>query len=170
MTTKTLVIGLGNPILTDDAAGIRVAEALRAGGLPDGVDVVELSVGGLALMEAMVGYDRALLIDAIKTPGGVPGAVYALSIGDLPGTLNTASAHDANLATALAAGRRLGAALPDNDKIKIVAIEVEDVLTFGERPTPAVEAAIPVAARLARQWLTDGSVDHSRGGSAHDFA
>ncbi|MCZ7542103.1 MAG: hydrogenase maturation protease [Anaerolineae bacterium] len=147
MDAKTLVIGLGNPILTDDAAGIKVARALRAGPLPAGVDVAELSVGGLALMEAMVGYERAVLIDAIKTRGGAPGQVYTLALDDLPGTLNTASAHDVNLATALATGRRLGAPLPEDADIHIIAIEAEDVLTFGEQCTPAVEAAIPVAAR-----------------------
>lgn len=147
MDAKTLVIGLGNPILTDDAAGIKVARALHAGPLPAGVDVAELSVGGLALMEAMVGYERAVLIDAIKTRGGAPGQVYTLALDDLPGTLNTASAHDVNLATALATGRRLGAPLPEDADIHIIAIEAEDVLTFGEQCTPAVEAAIPVAAR-----------------------
>ncbi len=153
MSTKTLVIGLGNDILTDDGVGIRVARAVHREGLPDGTDVMHLSVGGLALMEHMVGYGGVVLVDAIKTRGGVPGTVYALTLDQLPGTLNTASAHDTNLTTALAAGRQFGANLPEDDKIKIVAIEAEDVLTFGERCTPAVEAAIPEAVRLVLQLL-----------------
>ncbi len=170
MDAKTLVIGLGNSILTDDAVGIKVARALRDDGLPDGVDVVELSAGGLALMESMVGYARAVLIDAIKTRDGAPGQVYTLSPEDLPGTLNTASAHDTNLATALAVGRRLGAPLPADDRITIIAIEAEDVLTFSERCTPAVEAAIPVAAHLVRRLLANERQMASRGGTDHDFA
>jgi hydrogenase maturation protease len=153
MNEKTLIIGLGNPILTDDAVGIHVVAALRETGLPTGVDVIETSVGGLALMEHMVGYERAVLIDAIMTRGGAPGQVYDLSLDDLPGTLNTSSTHDTNLATALRVGREMGATLPGDDKIRIVAIEAEDVLTFGERCSPAVEAAIPVAARRVLELL-----------------
>lgn len=63
---KTLVIGLGNPILTDDGVGIYAAQAVREA-LPinSKVAVKELSVGGLALMEAMVGYNYVILIDAL---------------------------------------------------------------------------------------------------------
>jgi hydrogenase maturation protease len=153
MNPQVLIIGLGNDILTDDAVGMKVARAIAALDLP-GVDVAELSVGGLALMEAMIGYRRVVLIDAIMTKDGKPGAVYTLGLGDLPGTLNTASAHDTNLATALRAGREFGADLPADDKISIIAIEAEDVLTFGEQCTPAVEAAIPVAVGIARQVIS----------------
>jgi hydrogenase maturation protease len=154
MNTKALVIGLGNPILTDDGVGVHVARAVRER-LPVGVDVIELSVGGLSLMESMVGYDRVVLIDAIMTHDGAPAGVYTLSLDNLPGTLNTSSAHDTNLATALKTGRRLGARLPDDDKITIVAIEAADVVTFGEQCTSAVQAAIPLAARLVQQILAD---------------
>jgi hydrogenase maturation protease len=153
MNPPILLIGLGNDILTDDAVGMKVAREIAALDLP-GVDVAELSVGGLTLMEAMIGYRRVVLIDAIMTRDGKPGAVYTLGLDDLPGTLNTASAHDTNLATALRAGREFGADLPADDKITIIAIEAEDVLTFGEQCTPAVEAAIPVAVGIARQVIS----------------
>jgi hydrogenase maturation protease len=152
MNPPVLIIGLGNDILTDDAVGMKVAREVAALGLPD-VDVVELSVGGLSLMEAMIGYRRVVLIDAIMTRDGEPGAVYTLDLDNLPGTLNTASAHDTNLATALRAGREFGADLPADDEITIIAIEAEDVLTFGEQCTPAVEAAVPVAAGVVQQVL-----------------
>ena len=52
---KTLVLGLGNPILTDDGVGVRVAEAVRAKLPPDSaIEVSEVSVGGLRLMERVV--------------------------------------------------------------------------------------------------------------------
>ena len=141
---KTLVIGLGNPILTDDGVGIYAARMVKRALPPHApVDVVELAVGGLGLMEAMVGYERVLLIDAVWAPGGEPGRVVEFDAGDLPGTMNTASAHDVDLPTALAVGRRLGADLPADDAIQIVAVQAQDVLTFGDRPTPAVAAALP---------------------------
>ena len=147
----TLIIGLGNPILTDDAIGWRVAQALREfldnepDGLPVPVEISEACVGGLSLAEMMVGYRRAVVIDAIMTRGGVPGTVYCFKLPDLPGTLNTASSHDTNLVTALATLRRFEAMVPADDAIEIVAVEAQEVLSFSEECTPAVEASIPAA-------------------------
>ncbi|MBI5828855.1 MAG: hypothetical protein HZB20_04795 [Chloroflexi bacterium] len=65
---KTLILGLGNPILGDDALGLRVAALVRQR-LPPGsaIEVDEEYWGGLRLMERLVGYDKAILIDAICT-------------------------------------------------------------------------------------------------------
>jgi hydrogenase maturation protease len=154
---KTLVIGLGNPILTDDGVGVKVAYAVReALGLRgrDEVAVSEAGVGGLGLMEMMVGYQRVILVDAIQTPAGRPGAVYRLTVDDVASaapTQHSASAHDMNLPTALEMGRRLGLALPE--AVEIFAIEAEDVVTFGETCTPDVAAAIPTATELVLRAL-----------------
>ena len=77
---KTLLLGMGNPILCDDAVGIRLAGAVaeRLGPRP-GLDVVEeCSVGGLNLLEVIAGYDRVVVLDSIMTGDGVPGTWYAL--------------------------------------------------------------------------------------------
>lgn len=143
---KTLVIGLGNPILTDDAVGILVAREVERAISPDAnVDVLELAVGGLALMEAMIGYERVILCDAIWAPADQTGEVMVFNAGSLPETLNSASPHDADLPTALHLGRTLGASLPPDEQIQIVAVRAHEVLTFGESPTPPVAAAIPKA-------------------------
>ncbi len=152
---KTLVIGLGNPYLTDDGVGVHVANAVQEA-LPfdTEIEVQELSVGGLALMETMVGYERVILIDAFWTPDGETGQVVEFTAGALPDSLlNTASAHDVDLPTALDVGRRLGAHLPDMENIQIVAIQVHDVLTFSEIPTPLVAAAIPQATACVLRLL-----------------
>jgi hydrogenase maturation protease len=155
---KTLVIGLGNPILADDGVGVKVAYAVKDR-LPlarqDDITVTEASVGGLHLMEMMVSYDWVILVDAIQTAGGQPGAIRRLTLDDVTSVIPTqhsASTHDMNLSTALEMGRRLGLALPET--IEILAIEAEDVLTFGETCTPAVAAAIPVATDLVLQLVS----------------
>ena len=141
----TLIIGLGNSLLRDDAVGLRVASQVRAalGGRED-VEVVEEACGGLRLMERMVGFDRAILIDAIRS-GRPPGTVVTLDPREID-TQHSASSHDVNLPTALALGRRTGARLPADDRLSVIAIEAEDVETFGEEMTAAVEAAVPSAA------------------------
>ena len=142
---KTLVIGLGNPLLRDDSVGLRVAQQLRPllAGYSD-IEIVEDYRGGLRLMERMVGFDRAIIIDAICT-GAEPGTIHLLSPGDIP-TQRSASAHDVNLPTALQLGRNSGAHLPINEAILLVGVEAADINTFDdERLTPEVEAAIPLA-------------------------
>lgn len=149
---KTLILGLGNPLLKDDSVGLRVASQLESQ-LPDrsGVDVDEDYWGGLRLMERMIGYDRAIIIDAICY-GGDPGTVYVLSPEDVP-TQRSASAHDVNLSTALQFGRAAGAPLPAEEDIQLVAIEAEDVHTFDESLTPAVESAVPRAVEAVLRVL-----------------
>ncbi len=144
---RTLVLGLGNPLLRDDSVGLRVAHSLVPflQGLPE-VDLAEDYHGGLRLMERLIGYDRAIIVDAICS-GAPPGTLHRLGPQSLP-TQHTASSHDVTLPTALALGRQIGAALPQDDAILILGIEVVDVLSFGEDLTPEVAAAIPAAVDL----------------------
>ena len=152
---KTLILGLGNPLVTDDSVGLRVVAELRPllAERPD-VEVGEDYWGGLRLMERLIGYDRAIIIDAICT--GAPwGTIHRLAPDDLP-TQRSASAHDVNLPTALEFGRQAGMPLPENRQILLVGIEVEDIFTFGEACTPAVQAAVAPAVQhiieVLRSW------------------
>ncbi len=148
---KTLVLGLGNTILTDDGVGVHIVRAL-AGRLsrPD-VEVAEASLGGLRLLDMAVGYNRLILVDAIQA-GGAVGQVYRLGPNDMP-SLHSTSSHDLNLPAVLELGRRLGLVLPEDEAIAIVAVEVEDVMTFGEVCTPQVQAAIPQVVQMILEVL-----------------
>jgi hydrogenase maturation protease len=141
---KILILGLGNPILTDDGVGIHVVRALAKGPLlPSNVEWAEASVGGLRLLSAISGCERVILVDAIQTPEGRPGDIYRLHPHDLKTSRHVGSTHDLSLPGALSLGRRLGMSLPEDPSITIVAVQVEDVLTWGEECTPSVAVAIP---------------------------
>ncbi len=137
---KTLILGLGSPILTDDSVGLRVARALEGLKGPE-VTVAEDSVTGLDFLDVLVGYERAIIVDAIQTRWGKAGQIYRFEPDALAATRRASTPHDVNLATALELGRQLGLDLPR--QIIIFGIEVEDVISFGEDCTPAVAAAIP---------------------------
>ena len=139
---STIIIGIGNPVLSDDSVGIKVAHLLGHA-LRDRPDVAtaELWAGGLRLMEALKGHEQAIIIDAIVTEGGMPGSVYTLKPSDLRQSRNTCSAHDACFPEALELGAMLGMSLPQ--QITIWAIEAGDVETFGEKLTREVERAVP---------------------------
>ena len=95
-------------------------------------------------MEQMIGFDRAIIIDAICTGDTPPGTLLSLDPEGIP-THRSASAHDVNLSTALAFGRQAGAQLPENDQITLIGIEAADVSTFDETLSPEVERAVPAA-------------------------
>lgn len=145
---KTIIIGLGNPILKDDGVGAQVAYRLQtqlASWNSEDLSIIEASVGGLRLMESMQGFDRAFIIDAIKSNNGAqPGTIYRMSLDDLrhiSPTQHIASTHDTTLITAHQFGQKIGLKLPK--EIVIYAIEAEVVDEFGEELTPNVEQAIP---------------------------
>jgi hydrogenase maturation protease len=147
---RTLVLGLGNPLLGDDAIGLVVASRLRerlAG--QDGVVVEEEEAGGLRLMERLTGYDRAILVDA-AVGGGAPGSIRRMGPDELP-TQRTAIAHGIDLPRALELGRTLGLPMPAS--VRVVAIEAASVLEFREHMTPAVAAAIEPAVTAVLEEL-----------------
>jgi hydrogenase maturation protease len=151
---RTRIIGLGNPILGDDGVGWRVVEAMRARLDDEAVDILCLSVGGVSLMEQLVGCDRALLVDAVVT-GGTPGEVLSAPLDALddPSCGHTASTHDTTLTTALSLGRALQAPLPED--IWVVGVEVDPrrLHEFNEDLSPEVTAAVPEAVRRVEAWL-----------------
>ena len=151
---KTLILGLGNPILSDDGAGLRVAGELKAKLDQREVAIMETSMAGLSLLDLLAGYDRAIIIDAIQTTRGVPGRIYRLDPETLDFTRHVGSPHELNFATALELGNRLGLALPR--EIVIFAIEVADASTFSEECTPEVRRAIPVCVEMIIQELNGG--------------
>ena len=149
MANRTIILGMGNPILCDDAVGIRLARDFSAQvQRRAGVDVVEeCSVGGLNILDLVTGYDRLIVFDSIKTVNGLPGAWYSMTGETFKETMNLANVHDANFTTALELGRRLGSHIPSPENIHIFAIEVVDNATFSESMTPELESAYPEYSR-----------------------
>jgi hydrogenase maturation protease len=139
---------MGNPILRDDAIGVRLATDIsqRLDHVPN-LDVVpECSAGGLELLPLIEGYQRLIAFDAIRTREGRPGRWHRFTAADLESTLHLTNVHDTNFATALELGHRLGMALPSAVDTHVFAVEVLDATTFDERMTPDLERAYSVCA------------------------
>lgn len=157
---KTLVLGLGNPLLGDDGVGWHVAEEVErelnqrsAISNQQSIEVDCSSGGGLPLMERLIGYDEAILIDAIDLKRGPIGSVYRFDLDELPNQFagHIASTHETNLQTALQMGRSLGAALPN--RVTVIAIESPHVYEFSEILTAPVADALPRAIDMVLQEL-----------------
>jgi hydrogenase maturation protease len=149
--TQTLVLGMGNPILSDDGVGLHVAQLLRASTLPDGVDVCESEVAGLRLLELLRGYERVIIVDALMS-GRDPGEIVRYEERDFTGGHRYSSAHSIGLHTALELGRTLGYEMPA--EVMVFAIEAVDVETFGEQLSPPVAAAAERVVELVLAEVT----------------
>lgn len=146
---KTLIIGLGNPILGDDGVGWKVVETVSdqhtAVDTKQPLEFEYLSLGGLSLMERMLGYDRVVLVDSMETGQSPVGSVQVFPLASLsdPRAGHSASAHDTSLMTALRTAEQIGAEIPK--RVDVVAIEAQNVYDFSEELSPPVAAAVPVA-------------------------
>lgn len=104
-------------------------------------------------MEHLIGYDRAILVDAIMT-GSMPiGTVTSFPLDELPDIAagHLGSSHDTTLQNALRVGRTMGAKLPD--EITVVAVEAQSVYDFSENLTPPVAQSIPIAVQMVMELI-----------------
>jgi hydrogenase maturation protease len=140
---RTLILGLGNPILSDDAAGLQAARRLYdlLGGKD--VDLVEAAVAGLQTVQLLSGYDRAVVIDVVQDEARV-GEVWRLDTEELE-NVSATSSHGIGLGQALRLARLMG--LPVPGQILIYAIAAADTQTFGETLTPRLTKALPTIVR-----------------------
>ncbi|MGD0818841.1 MAG: hydrogenase maturation protease [Methanomassiliicoccales archaeon] len=143
MKARTLVLGIGSPVVTDDAIGFRIVDQLRTMALED-VDLEEASTSGLDLIEMMLDYHLVIVVDAIVTTQHAPGTVMVLGEESFHATIHGTNPHEVNVGTALELGRKL---MPEQmpEEIFFVAVEVNDVWTVGDTMTPEVEDALPEA-------------------------
>jgi hydrogenase maturation protease len=150
---KSIVLGIGNPIIGDDGVGFRVIEALEKDPPPGDVSLTACDVSGLAILDLIVDFDQAVLVDAIQTVGGVPGTVYRLELADFNTSKHTISPHDMDLPTALDLGKKMDLKVPG--RISIVAIEIPDAYIFSNELTAPVQAAIHEAVKQVREILSE---------------
>jgi hydrogenase maturation protease len=145
LPVKTLLVGMGNRYLSDDAVGIRLVRdfSRRLGRMPNLDIIEECSAGGLNLLDLLEGFQRLIVVDSIRTIGGVPGRWYRFTAERLRETMNLSNVHDANFATALELGRHMGMTIPPERETHIFAVEILDNLTFSERLTDDLERTYP---------------------------
>ncbi len=138
MKTKSLVCGIGNPMLKDDRAGIEVAERIADMNLP--VDTEIIYGVGFEVNDKLMGYDDVIVVDAAKI-GYPPGTVTEVTIDQIFTDHNLTTSHAVTLGSTLKVGYDLFAdEMPK--KLRIILIEAEDYFEFTKECSPAVEDAI----------------------------
>jgi hydrogenase maturation protease len=141
---KTLVLGIGNPILRDDSVGLKVARSIKRAA-PE-VEVVETAEAGMSLLDWAPGHDRLIVIDSIKAgPSEASGEVFKLDFATLSPAMDFTSFHGVDIVTAFELGKRLGYQMPE--RVSVYAITVMENMTFTEECSDEVERKIPEITR-----------------------
>ena len=152
MTSPVLVLGLGNLLLTDDAVGLRMLEALEAESTDPDVDFVDGGTQGIALTGYLSGRSAVLVLDAIGL-GAAPGTVHVLRDDDIAQlrSRRSTNAHEGNGLSLIETVRVLG-----NFPARLAVVGVEPALVkTGIGLSPEVEAAMRLALDQAREILVE---------------
>jgi hydrogenase maturation protease len=137
---KTLVLGLGNTILSDDAVGIIVARKIFERLNDPQIDFTEASYAGWRLVDILAGYARVVIIDSVVGSGGRIGECCKVDVSNNP-SFHLRASHGLGLNDAIALAKTSGHTMPD--RVSVYAIEVSNPYEFGEKLTPGVEEEIP---------------------------
>ncbi len=148
---RTLVLGLGNDILSDDGVGLRTVRRVEALA-GDRAEFAEACVATVDLLSLMSGYDRVVIIDAFVSSDLPPGTTLRATPEDLPHGFGYRSFHTLPFRAVLEMGERLGIPMPQ--EVVIHGLAVDETSTFGESFTPPVaEAWESWAEEIARSEL-----------------
>jgi hydrogenase maturation protease len=149
---KVIILGMGNTLLSDDGVGIVVVEELKKV-IPKNhfIEIAETSWGGFRIIDLLAGFDKAIIVDSIKTGSKPPGTIHYFKPSDIVPSIRMVAFHDINFNTALEFAKQYGIPMPAD--ISIYAIEVSDTETFSEKCTPFVQRAVKKCTKLILEEL-----------------
>jgi len=171
---KLLILGVGNPIVSDDRVGLAVAEELQKSP-PRTVEGVELVIdiateGGFEFTEKLAGFDGAIIVDSIITGECAVGTVREIGMNDLESTSRLLTSHGVGFKSAVEFGRTIGLKMPDENSIRILTVEIEDNLTVSEEMHPDVTKAVnEVTECISSIVQEDGFLQHCGDKAATDI-
>jgi len=144
---KTIVLGIGNLILGDDGVGVHVANELKKCINSPNITVDEAITGGMNLLDLILGYEKAIIIDAVKSKDSKPGEVKRIDISDFT-TMHSCNPHDVSLIEAIEMAKKLGEDKIPKEIIIIGVMMKEIPCEFGEDLSEKIAAAVPKAVRM----------------------
>lgn len=150
---RFLILGIGNEILTDDGIGPKIVNVLSKKFEGMGADFLTCSLGGLDVLELIKDYEAVVLIDAIRTKGGIPGDVYLFEPSDFKETLHLSNLHDIDFLTALKLGEQLNMNVPS--WVRIVAVEIIEDLVFSNEFTEPLKKRYPAILKEVEEFIRE---------------
>jgi hydrogenase maturation protease len=153
---KTIVLGVGNPILSDDGVGIHVANQLKQKINDPNIAIDEALTGGMNLLDLILGYDKAIIIDAVKIDDGEEGEVKRISLSNFS-TMHSCNPHDVSLTEAIQMAEKLGETRIPKE-ITIIGITMKKLsCEFGEKLSEKIATAVPKAVEMTLSEIKKGN-------------
>ncbi|GFE61080.1 HyaD/HybD family hydrogenase maturation endopeptidase [Geobacter sp. AOG2] len=159
ISPSILVLGIGNLVMSDDGAGVRVVQELQKRYLfPLHVKIMDGGTLGLDLLPSLEGIERLLVVDAVET-GGKPGTMVQLSGEELPIALQTkVSPHQMGLKDLLVVAELMGCAPREMVLVGIqpACIEMGDELS--KNVAEQLEEMISNVLIKLREWNVEANL------------
>jgi len=149
---KTIVLGVGNPILRDDGVGIHVVNQVKKHVQDPNVTIDEAYTGGMNLLDMIQGYDKAILIDAVKIKDAQPGEVKRFLLSEFS-SVHSHNPHDVSLGEALQLAKKLRVDKIPREIVVIGIVVKELPFVFGEHLSSTAAAAVPKAVQMTLSEL-----------------
>ena len=135
----SVVVGVGNPLLGDDAVGLEIAKRLK--GIVN-ADVKLAIAGGLELAEMIAEYDLAIIIDAFKGKG-----IKEIDVDDYE---ESVANHDISFPSAY----RILSRYIRMPKVRIVGIGINGI-EIREELSPKIKKMIPEVVKKIEEIMEE---------------
>ena len=147
-----LILGVGNLLLKDEGIGVHVVRRLQKIDLPHDVEVLDGGTGGLDLLDSIVGREKVIVVDTVKT-GQAPGTIYRFSSEDIKDRPKSwLSLHDIDMTDLLKLADMLEVKKPE---IVVIGIEPKDMDSADLKLSPEIEARIPKVIELVMEEINN---------------
>jgi len=151
---KTIILGVGNQILGDDGVGIHVINEIKKQVKDPEITIDEASTGGMNLLDLLLGYNKAIIIDAIKSDKGEHGIVKRMPLNDF-NTIHSCNPHDVSLIQAIEMAKKMGEKKIPKEIIIIGVMMKEIPCEFKENLTNKIKAAVPKAVEIVLKEINN---------------
>ena len=155
---KTIVLGVGNKILGDDGVGIHVVnEVKKHTKNKQDVTVDEATTGGMNLLDLLLGYDKAVIVDAVKNKDAKEGEIKRIPLSDFE-TMHSCNPHDVSLIEAIDLAEKMGEdRIPE--EIIVIAVMMKHLpCEFKETLSEKISSAVPKAVKLTLNELRNENI------------
>lgn len=155
-TNRTLVMGVGNPLMGDEGVGPRIVEFLLSHfEIPEGLQIVDAGTMGFTILNLFGEADRVLVVDAVDGTEHPPGTVLLLTPEDMAPNQVLHSLHDTRLTDVLDAARLVNI----EPEVTCIGVQVEQIVQWELELSPVVEAAVPAACEAVVEHLRSWGIE-----------
>ncbi|MBN1532090.1 MAG: HyaD/HybD family hydrogenase maturation endopeptidase [Spirochaetes bacterium] len=142
---KTLILGIGNILQSDEGLGVHIVNELVASGadVPEDVEIFEGGTAGFDLIPMMKGRERIIIVDALKADSE-PGSIYRFRPEQVVQRRSTYSLHEGGISEVLETMKLMGY----TPEVEFIGIVPEDITTTDIQMSEAVKRSVPKAIEL----------------------